>query len=191
MLIVPSFLSFFSVFLVAKLLFAYDIFATYLLQFYVPLDFLEPLVLKVLPKRYTQLHRCRLVLILAFRTAIVFVTGECVCASVCQSLLLSPPSPSSVVALALTVPDLSDLLSLVGAFASSMLAFVFPPLMEIVTFWRSKRHRRWLVFLPWPFWVTKDILILLLGLLGFMFGTFANIESIISHYSNSTSSNPC
>lgn len=94
--------------------------------------------------------------------------------------------------LALTVPDLSDLLSLVGAFASSMLAFIFPPLLEIVTFWKSKKDRSWLL-LPWPFWVAKDMLILILGLLGFMFGTFANIDSIVEYYlkKNSTSINPC
>ena len=93
------------------------------------------------------------------------------------------------VVLAVTVHDLSDLLSLVGALASSMLAFVFPPLMEILTFWKSRLLRNWFGVLPWPFWVTKDILIILLGGFGFAFGTFANIRGIVLSYTtNSTNS---
>ena len=98
---------------------------------------------------------------------------------------LLPPAPA--VTLALTVPDLGDLLSLVGALASSMLAFVFPPLLEILAFWSSKHSRMWLLVLPWPVWLVKDCLIIILGLIGFGFGTFANIQGIVNYYSaNST-----
>ena len=69
------------VFLVTKLLFALDIFVTYLLQFYVPLDFLEPLILKVLPSNRIT-YWSKMAVILPSRTVIVLLTGVCVCVCV-------------------------------------------------------------------------------------------------------------
>ena len=99
---------------------------------------------------------------------------------------MSPPPA----AFALAIPDLGDLISLVGAFASGALALIFPPLIDILTFWREK-DRKWLSIFPRPVWVTKDILIMLLGILGFIFGTYASIGQIIKNFGKDTTVGYC
>lgn len=71
-----------SIFLLTKLLFAYSIFMSYLLQFYVPMDFLEPIVFKVLrlEKLFARFPRNRQVLVtiaqIGLRTILVLLTGK-------------------------------------------------------------------------------------------------------------------
>ncbi len=79
--------------------------------------------------------------------------------------------------LAVSIPDLEDLITLVGAGASSCLAFIFPPLVEMLTF---GRNRKWLWVFPWPVRMIKDVSIMTMGLVGFCFGTFAALFSIIT-----------
>lgn len=81
--------------------------------------------------------------------------------------------------IALAVPDLGDLISLIGAVASSALALIFPALLEIVTFWHDRRERKFLWFMPWVVWVVKDCLILALGIFGLILGSYASISNII------------
>ena len=54
---------------ITKLYFSYAIFVTYLIQFYVPMDFLEPPLTVVLGKQY-EYYKLN-----AFRTILVIVTG--------------------------------------------------------------------------------------------------------------------
>ena len=82
----------------------------------------------------------------------------------------------------MAVPDLNDLISLIGAVASSGLALIFPPVLSILVFWRIRRDIRWLGYLRWPVWVVKDILIILLGVVGTLFGTYASIHSIVEFF---------
>ncbi len=89
-------------------------------------------------------------------------------------------------ALAMAIPDLDDLISLVGAFASSALALIFPPVLEMLVFWNSPDHK-W-CGLPRPFWITKDILIMTLGIVGFAVGTFASIQEIVKNIAHPSSS---
>ena len=83
--------------------------------------------------------------------------------------------------MALAIPDLDDLITLVGAVASSALALIFPPLIEMMTYW-SDPERKWFGVLPKPFWVTKDIIVMTIGILGFFLGTFAAFHNIIFRY---------
>ena len=76
----------------------------------------------------------------------------------------------------MSVPDLSGLISLVGAFCFSTLSFVFPPLLEVMSRWPERGPGRW-----WMVWFVKDIAIIVMGLLGLVFGTYASLVSII-HY---------
>lgn len=80
------------------------------------------------------------------------------------------------------MPDLGDLISLIGAVASSGLALIFPPLLSILVFWRVRHDIHWLCVFPWQVWVTKDILIISLGVIGTLFGTFASIYSIADYF---------
>lgn len=74
--------------------------------------------------------------------------------------------------LALFVPYLELLITLIGAFASSGLALIFPPLIEIVTYSAEGEKLSWIVFM-------KDIFIILIGVLGFVTGTYTSISDII------------
>ena len=81
--------------------------------------------------------------------------------------------------IAIAVPDLEDLIALIGAVASSALALMFPALLEIITFWPIKEKRKFFWVFPWVVWLVKDCLILLLGLVGLVLGSYASISNII------------
>ena len=66
-------------FLIVKLYYAYAIFATYLVQFYVPMDFLEPPIIERLHlARLFPRHHAKIQYLvpIIFRTFLVIVTGE-------------------------------------------------------------------------------------------------------------------
>ena len=94
------------------------------------------------------------------------------------SPLSSPPPPLSA-CIAIGLPDLGDLISLVGAFACCALAFIIPPCLELLTRWPTRHQSRW-----WPVWVVKDVAILSLGVVGFIFGTYATLVNIANYFKN-------
>lgn len=73
------------------------------------------------------------------------------------------------------IPHLDLLISLVGAFASSGLALIFPPIIEIVTY--SGEDESISVGC-----VIKDILICIFGFVGFVSGTFVSIKEIAATF---------
>jgi len=75
--------------------------------------------------------------------------------------------------LAAGIPQLTNFISLLGAVSSSALAIIFPPLLHILTF---KGHG--LSFCS----VLKDIFIILVGILGFLFGTYTSVIAIIKGF---------
>jgi proton-coupled amino acid transporter len=162
-------------FLMTKILFGYSIFISYLLQFYVPMDFIEPqisnlLKLDKLEYKFPSFHKVLKMLVkCGFRTAIVFI----------------------IAGLAIGIPDLGDLLTLVGAVASSALALIFPPFIHILTFWKVRDANLICSWLPRPVWVTKDVAIMSLGMTGLVFGTYAAINNIVLFYENPAQSSSC
>ncbi|CAG0914220.1 unnamed protein product [Notodromas monacha] len=74
-------------------------------------------------------------------------------------------------ALAALVPNVGLFISLVGAVSSSFLALVFPPMLDCVVFWSQLTWVR----------VTKNVAISLLGVLGFITGTYASLEQVFIH----------
>lgn len=122
------------------------IFLSYGLQFYVPFNIVWPLIKDRLHTEKAQMYGEYIV-----RTTIVTFTFV----------------------LAALIPDLGAVISLVGAVSSSALALIFPPIIEIITFWKVGLGRY-----NWIFW--KDIAIVIFGLLGFGFGSYASIENIIN-----------
>lgn len=74
--------------------------------------------------------------------------------------------------LAAMIPNLGAVISLVGAISSSTLALIFPPIIEIVTFW-DHGLGKW----NWILW--KDIAIMIFGIMGFVFGSFTSIMQIL------------
>jgi len=90
------------------------------------------------------------------------------------------------VVLAATIPHLDLMISLVGAISSSAIALVFPPMLEIITYWNEPRRYgcyRWRV--------GKDILIMLFGILGFFIGTITTLINIVHAFSEPKHVEPC
>uniref|UniRef100_A0A1I8QAY1 Amino acid transporter transmembrane domain-containing protein n=1 Tax=Stomoxys calcitrans TaxID=35570 RepID=A0A1I8QAY1_STOCA len=125
---------------------ALAIFLSYALQFYVPVNFVEPLV-----QRHFETTRTKELAATASRIALVTFTFI----------------------LAACIPNLGPIISLVGAVSSSTLALIAPPILEIVTFWPVGFERY-----KWILW--KDVVILIFGLCGFVFGTYASIAQILN-----------
>ncbi|XP_065499983.1 proton-coupled amino acid transporter 1-like [Caloenas nicobarica] len=118
-----------------KLLFSIGIFFTYAVQFYVPAEIIIPPLITRVSERWGWLVN------LFLRVALVGVT--CV--------------------LAILIPRLDIVISLVGSVSSSALALIFPPLLEIATYSAEGLH---------PLVIAKDITISLFGFVGFVVGTY-------------------
>ncbi|KAJ7316378.1 hypothetical protein JRQ81_002540 [Phrynocephalus forsythii] len=137
-----------------KLLYSIGIFFTYALQFYVPAEIIIPPVLSQVPQRWA------LWLNLLLRACLVCVT--CL--------------------LAILIPRLDIVISLVGSVSSSALALIIPPILEILTYSSEGMH---------PLAIAKDVLISLLGFSGFVVGTYESLAELITPtVSNITSASP-
>lgn len=121
------------------------IFLSYCLQFYVPINIVGPWVRSKLHTEESQRIGEYLL-----RVAMVVFTFI----------------------LAALVPNLGAVISLVGAVSSSTLALIFPPLIEIITFFPNRLGKH-----NWILW--KDIAIMVFGILGFVFGTYTSVAQIL------------
>lgn len=133
---------------VVKIMFAVAIFCTYGVQFYVPMEIIwPPIESRLIPGLWPQKYG-------EYILRICFVVMTFV--------------------LAIIIPCLDLVISLVGALSSSAVALIFPAILEIITFWSIPcglgRYRWKLV---------KDILIMLLGIIGFVVGTVTTLISIV------------
>lgn len=83
--------------------------------------------------------------------------------------------------LAILIPRLDLVLSLVGSMSSSALALIIPPLLEMTTFYGEGLS---------PMTITKDALISIFGFVGFVVGTYESLYELIfpSHGNTSTNS---
>jgi solute carrier family 36 (proton-coupled amino acid transporter) len=73
------------------------------------------------------------------------------------------------------VPNLSLLLSLIGAVCSTVLALVLPPLMEFMILSCEDKGISWLVF-------SKNSMILMISLFGFLTGGYESLSRIIETF---------
>lgn len=129
-----------------RIMMALAIFFSYGLQFYVPISILNPTIRRRLHSEQAQLIGEYLL-----RVGLVVFTFL----------------------LAAMIPNLGAVISLVGAVSSSTLALIFPPLIEIITFWPDGLGRNY-----WVLW--KDIAIMTFGICGFVFGTYTSVAQIIN-----------
>ncbi|XP_022244683.1 proton-coupled amino acid transporter 1-like isoform X2 [Limulus polyphemus] len=142
---------------VVRIMFSIAIFLSYALQFYVPMQFIWPYIQKKgkLSERLSSKQEQMLEYVL--RIGLVTITFG----------------------LAAAIPKLDLFISLVGALASSSLALVIPPMLEIIVYMDSSMSTiRWILI------IIKNSLITLFGLIGFMTGTYASINSIRVAFQN-------
>jgi len=129
-------------YVLVKLGYTLAIFFTYFIQFYVPMEILIPPLKKGLAKG------CTTGIDIFMRTAMVVVTC----------------------ALAITIPQLDNFISLIGSTAAAALALVFPPMLYTMCFWKHDITKMEIV---------KNVTISSLGTIGAIFGTWLSVEAII------------
>lgn len=134
-----------------KLAIALGVLLGYAIQFFVAIQIMFPSIRKT----FRCVERHPLIGELAFRTFMVLVTFG----------------------VAEIVPNLSLLLSLIGAVCSTVIALVLPPLMEFIILTCEDESIGWFV-------IIKNSFILLLSLLGFLTGGYESLSSIIKTYFN-------
>ncbi|XP_043261483.1 proton-coupled amino acid transporter 1 isoform X1 [Colletes gigas] len=78
--------------------------------------------------------------------------------------------------LAEAIPKLGLFISLVGAVSSTALALIFPPIIEMVVWWQHTSLGLSTI--------AKDITIIVIGFLGFVFGTYESLNAIVRAFSN-------
>ncbi|XP_005376110.1 PREDICTED: proton-coupled amino acid transporter 2 isoform X2 [Chinchilla lanigera] len=125
-----------------KLLYIIGILCTYALQFYVPAEIILPWAISRVSERWA------LPVDLSIRLTMVCLT--CV--------------------LAVLVPRLDLVLSLVGSVSGSALALIIPPLLEVTTYSSEGLS---------PLTLAKDTLISILGFVGFVAGTYQALDELI------------
>ena len=119
----------------------------YAIQFFVAIQIMFPNIQNMI--KFTKTHP--LTGELMFRTFMVFVT----------------------LAVAILIPELDLLLSLIGAVCSTVLALVLPPLMEFILVSCEANQHKWFI-------VVKNLLILFISLLGFLTGGFESLSAILA-----------
>jgi len=82
---------------------------------------------------------------------------------------------STAVAIAEMVPALGLFISLIGALCSTALALVFPPVIELIA--RSDLNKG-----PGVWICVKNLVILVLALLGFFTGSYESLKQIVKHF---------
>ncbi|CAL8262231.1 unnamed protein product [Lota lota] len=129
---------------IVKLLYSFGIFITFALQFYVPAEIMVPPVVDRVSGR-----RRKIAVDLLMRAALVIFTC----------------------CLAVLIPELDLVISLVGSVSSSFLALIFPPLLDMLTFQAEGLS---------PLAIIRNVVISGVGLIGFVTGTYSAVLEIVT-----------
>ena len=148
---------------------------TYALVIYVPLDFMEPPLFKRLKINKTRQPKRAFLFQIVFRSILVLITGRNNLTVVCYYYPLIIHCVAA--GLAAAIPELHLFISLIGAFASSVLAIIVPPVLQIMLFYKVTEPR-WQKML----WISKSIFIIGVGVIGFITGTYTSVQSIIDFF---------
>jgi solute carrier family 36 (proton-coupled amino acid transporter) len=123
----------------------------YAIQFFIPIQIMYPYV----RENFSFASKYPFVGELLFRALMVLITF----------------------AVAQLVPNLSALLSLIGAVCSTILALVFPPLMEMILLDCESLKLKIFIY-------SKNAVILILSLLGFVTGAYESIIGIVKSFNS-------
>lgn len=132
------------------LIISFGVILGYAILFYIPIEIMFPSIIK----RLKVADRHPLVSEMIFRTLMVLVTFS----------------------VAILVPNLGLLISLIGAVCATSLALVFPVVIECLLLTRHDKSKLGL------FVIIKNILILSLAVVGFVSGGYESIRQIIQLY---------
>lgn len=132
-------------YLSVKLMFAVSLFISYGLQYYVPINIIWPFI-----ERWSERKEKHIPCYAEYFFRFFIVLCTC--------------------GLSALVPHLDLLISLIGAFASSFLALIFPAMIEMATFDCTK-----LV-------LAKNWFIIIMGLVGFATGTYSSMVEIVKKF---------
>nr|XP_026696336.1 proton-coupled amino acid transporter 1 isoform X1 [Ciona intestinalis] len=157
-----------------KIMLALVMVASYAIQFYVPIEIIWPKI----KRRFMPSNQLSWELL--FRTFLVMFTCSC----------------------AIAIPNLGDYISLIGAFSSSFLALILPPIIELLTFSSqsevgdqeplvekvvSKSRTTSLSKLQ----ILKNVVIVVFGFSGFVAGTIVSVKAIVKDLSSSDTTSVC
>ncbi|XP_030069255.1 proton-coupled amino acid transporter 1-like [Microcaecilia unicolor] len=126
-----------------KLLYCFAVFISYALQFYVAAEIIIPIATSRVQERFTKAVQ------LSLRVLMVFFTGT----------------------VAVFVPHLDIVISLVGSAGSNVLTLIIPPCLELATYYLDGISH---------FTICKNILIIFIGCLGFVVGTSVSLWELAS-----------
>jgi len=144
-----------------KILYCFVIFISFAIQFYVPITFLWP--------------SCK---------AALFRNTE---RPVLMEMLFRYMLVAFVCALAIAIPDLGDIISLIGAMASSMLALILPPTIDqlVMTFNKPNGKARFYIS------TVKNVAIIIFGVVGMVVGTYVSVDQLVIDLSPSSNQTSC
>lgn len=146
--------------MLVKLFYAFNIYVSFMLEFYVVVEFLEPIVVSKCAPRPSK-RRLDSLTQAVLRAALVFL------------IVLVPT----------TVPEFQDLIAFVGAITCSFLCLIIPSLLHMLCFWKAKDRRG---CIPWPIWLAHDVFAILLGVAGMITGLYTSLHSIYQNFGKNT-----
>jgi proton-coupled amino acid transporter len=76
--------------------------------------------------------------------------------------------------LAICIPKIDLFIALVGAVASSTLAIVIPPLLDLMIFWPMENYSKKILI--------KNVIVILFGFYIFVAGTYCSISDIVNYF---------
>uniref|UniRef100_A0A914UXV5 Amino acid transporter transmembrane domain-containing protein n=1 Tax=Plectus sambesii TaxID=2011161 RepID=A0A914UXV5_9BILA len=139
---------------VVKVILVVVVYVGYVIQLYIVVEMIWPAIRRKVLGRYQSIH---LLLEYVFRALLVLLT----------------------LAIALVVPKLELIIPLVGVSSGMLLAFVFPPIIETMTFWPEwELMSRWEMALR----VGKNVVLIFVGIFGLVVGMSSSIDNIIRHH---------
>ncbi|XP_066151523.1 proton-coupled amino acid transporter-like protein pathetic isoform X2 [Euwallacea fornicatus] len=79
------------------------------------------------------------------------------------------------VAMAIAVPTIIPFVGLIGAFCFSIVGLAVPVAIEVITFWDKG-------FGPYNWKIVKNVIVILVAILAFIFGSMSAVEDIVNLY---------
>ncbi|XP_071786822.1 proton-coupled amino acid transporter 1-like [Asterias amurensis] len=138
-----------SLYLAVRVMIVAAVFVSYGVQFYVPMTILWPFIMDRISERYHFI-------------------GEMILRTILVTLAM---------VLAMVVPHLALFIAFIGAFSSSALALIFPPLLQEISSY-SKGYSSLSRILQ----VIRNVFFIVFGFVGFAFGTYVALKGIIEDF---------